>query len=124
MKRDLNLVRDILLRLEPLPAHFDNKVTLKVGEGPLDIPNFTPDEIAYHIRIMAQGDLISHGGIRDDGTFHYGGLRWMGHEFVDDVRNPEAWDDTMKKMEKYGGAGLSVAWELAKAYLRTHGLPF
>src|SRR5947209_4614162 len=105
MKRDLNLVREILLRLEPTPAHFDNPILIKIGETPLEIPGYTNEEIAYHLRIMAQGDLISHGGIDPDGLSlrNFTGLRWMGHEFVDDVRNPEAWKDTMEKTKKYGG---------------------
>jgi len=125
MKRDLNLVREILLRVEPLPAHFGEGVSLKVGEPPLDIPGYSNEEIAYHIRIMTQGDLISSAGFQRDGVTipDFRGLRWQGHEFLDDIRNPEAWKDTMGKIDKYGGAGMSVAWELAKAYMRSKGLP-
>jgi hypothetical protein len=101
-------------------------MTLKIGEGPLAIPGYTNEQIEYHLYIMGQGDLFSYGGIADDrvSVQNFGGLRWRGHEFLDDVRNPEAWADTMGKVEKYGGAGLEVAWELAKAYMRSHGLPF
>jgi hypothetical protein len=35
MKLDMNLFREILLRLEPLPNHFDNTEAVKIGEGPL-----------------------------------------------------------------------------------------
>ena len=38
MKRDLNLVREILLRLEPLSATPDQPAPLDVGKEPLDIP--------------------------------------------------------------------------------------
>jgi hypothetical protein len=35
MNRDLDLVRDILLKLEPLPAHFDNPIKpVPAGERP------------------------------------------------------------------------------------------
>ena len=125
MKRDMNLVREILLRLEDAPADFDNPVPLTVGEPPLDIPGYTKEQIVYHVRIMAQGDLIQHTGMSgDNGTriARFGGLRWLGHEFLDDVRNPKAWEETKSRMDKLGGASFQVAWELAKAYLRTHGL--
>jgi Hypothetical protein (DUF2513) len=125
MRRDLNLVREILLRLEPLSADFNNTIPLTVGEPPLDIPGYSKEQIGYHLLIMAQGGLIQHSGMQSDNAFipHFGGLRWLGHEFVDDVRNPEAWKSTQDKMQKYGSVGFEMAWELAKAYLRTHGLP-
>jgi hypothetical protein len=126
MKRDMNLVREILLRLEPLPADGDNPVALTVGEPPLDIPGYTKEQITYHIRLMAQGDLITHGGLSGDGftrISRFMGLRWRGHEFLDDVRDPKTWEDTNDKLKKIGGGSLEIAWELAKAYLRTHGLP-
>src|SRR5215216_957899 len=104
MRRDLNLVRDILLTLEPLGAHYGNPVSLKIGEAPLTFAGHSLEEVAYHFRIMAQGDLINYSGIAEDGvSIHkYYGLSWHGHEVVDDVRNPKAWADTMSKMNKYG----------------------
>ncbi len=124
MKLDMNLVREILLRLEPLPNHFDNTVAVKIGEGPLKIEGYSKDQIAYHLRLMAQGDLISHGGIDPDNETmrSFGGLRWQGHSFINDVRNPETWDDTKKKIGKVGGVSLEIAWEFAKQYLRSKGL--
>jgi hypothetical protein len=126
MKRDINLVREILLRLEPLPANFYNPVPLTIGEPPLDIPGYTNEEIVYHFLIMAQGGLIQHSGLQGPGNIRiprFGGLRWMGHEFLDDVRDPDTWADTKKKMSKVGSVSLQVALEVARAYLRAH-LPF
>jgi hypothetical protein len=72
---------------------------------------------------MAQGDLISHGGLDKNETMRsFGGLRWRGHEFLNDVRNPDTWDHTKKKIGKVGGVSLEIAWELAKQYLRSQGL--
>jgi len=125
MQRDMNLVRELLLRLEPLSAHFDNPLPLDVGKPPLDIPGYTNEQIAYHIRIMAQGDLIAYSGLSgQDGMriSRFLGLSWMGHEFIDDVHDPDTWDDTKKKIGKIGGASFQVIWEIAKAYMRSKGL--
>jgi hypothetical protein len=46
----------------------------------------------------------------------------MGHEFIDDVRDVAAWEDTKKKIGKIGGASFQVIWEIAKAYIRAKGL--
>jgi hypothetical protein len=90
MKLDMNLVREILLRLEPLPNHFDNTESVKIGEGSLKIEGYSKDQIAYHLRLMAQGNLIQHGGIDpDNGAMRsFGGLRWQGHSFINHVRKP------------------------------------
>jgi Hypothetical protein (DUF2513) len=136
MKRDLNLVREILLRLEPLSANPDQPVPLDIGKPPLDIPNYTDEQIVYHIRIMEDGGLISYSsGILTPGLGpplapgvrfrlpRFNGLRWQGHEFLDDVRDPKTWEATQKKFSKVGDVSLQVALEIARAYLRTH-LPF
>jgi hypothetical protein len=135
MKRDLNLVREILLRLEPLSATPDQAVSVDIGKPPLDIPNYTGEQIVYHLHIMHDGGLISYGhrGILTPGLggppgvpFHmprFNGLRWQGHEFLDDVRDPKTWEATQKKFSKVGDVSLQVALEIARAYLRTH-LPF
>ena len=69
---------------------------------------------------MARGDLVDHGGITPDNETmrSFGGLRWRGHGFINDVRNPDTWDDTKKK----SGVSLEIAWEFAKQYLRSKGL--
>jgi hypothetical protein len=136
MKRDLNLVREILLRLEPLSATPDQPVPIDIGKPPLDIPDYTDEQIVYHIRLMEDGGLISYrSGITTPGMGphlaqgvrfrmpRFNGLRWQGHEFLDDVRDPKTWEATKKTFSKVGDVSLQVAWEIARAYLRTH-LPF
>jgi hypothetical protein len=94
MKLDINLVREILLRLEPLSANYDEPIPLTVGDPPLDIPDYTNKQIVYHIRIMTDGGLINHTGLTGpDGIriARFLGLSWNGHEF---------W--TMFAIPKYG----------------------
>jgi Hypothetical protein (DUF2513) len=59
VRRDIDLVREILLRLESLDAGSGAPIPLDVGEGPLEISGYTKKQIAYHLRIMADGGLIS-----------------------------------------------------------------
>jgi hypothetical protein len=127
MKRDISLVREILLRLEPISASIDEPIPLTVGEPPLDIPGYTNEQIVHHIRLMADGGLISYvGNLSGPGSTRisrFAGLRWQGHEFLDDIRDPDAWEATKKRMAKVGGVSWQIALEIARAYLRAH-LPF
>ena len=117
MRRDLDLVRDILLALEDLPVHFNKGMNLKAGEGPLALDGWSPEEIAYHIRIMTQGDLISNGGVGPDGLTiqMYSGFRWAGHEFLDDVRDSKTWKTTKSAAKSVGSGSVGFMWEVAKA---------
>jgi hypothetical protein len=117
MKRDMDLVRELLLALEEAPAHSDHPVKLIVGQAPLALAGWSVEEIAYHIRIMTQGDLISMGGIGDDGVtiYRYFGFRWLGHEFLDDVRDPKAWAAAKDSAKKVGGGSFGFLWEVVKS---------
>jgi hypothetical protein len=125
LKRDLELVREILLRLEPLDAHYAHPVPLKIGEGPLKIDGYSNEAIAYHLRIMTEGGLIANNGIMDDNLTlpGYLGFNWLGHEFLDDVRDPKRWETLKGTANKLGGVGMGVLMDLAKAYARLHGVP-
>ncbi len=120
MTRDMDLVRQILLNLEPLNAHFDKGVTLKVGEGPLAIEEFTNEQIAYHLRIMTEGGLLMREAFGVDGiTTRFFGLTWTGHEFVDIVRDSKTWATVKEAGKSTGGAGLEFMKDVALAYLRS-----
>src|SRR5262249_38448545 len=59
MRRDMNLVREILIRLEPLKVHAGKPQDVGIGKPPLDIDGYSQEQIAYHLRLMSQGDLIN-----------------------------------------------------------------
>jgi hypothetical protein len=46
-------------------------------------------------------------------------LTWEGHEFLDDIRDPEIWRKTKDRAKSVAGAGLSLLWEIAKAEIKT-----
>jgi hypothetical protein len=77
MKRDMDLVRSILLAIE--------KADTPLNE--LDIPGYDDDDvIVYHVGIMTQAGLIQEAEIdfRDSHTGVV--LTWAGHEFLDAAR--------------------------------------
>jgi hypothetical protein len=104
MKRDLSLVREILLRLEPLSATPDQPAPLNVGKPPLDIPDYTDEEIVYHLRIMEDGGLISYNlGIQAPG---------VGYDGPSDVRfrllglpGAQGADDAARAQARSGNCG-------------------
>jgi hypothetical protein len=101
MKRDMELVRKILLAMEAEPS----------GSGPMypQIEPYDLDMICHHIFIMGTGGLIemsaeapkSDGAVRRASALN---LRWAGYEFLDASRDEGVWQEAKKRTSTLGGA--------------------
>src|SRR5579862_9015086 len=104
MKRDMDLVRTILMRIESnssgsLPDNFG-------------IQGYRPEQVGYHAHIMMQKGLIE---AEDITNFESDGpeivptnLTWKGHEFLDLARDQGRWNRAKAIIAKVGGAPISV----------------
>jgi hypothetical protein len=106
MKRDLQLVKKILL-------HFEEK-TDWTGEKKLTIAGYDDKLVSYHVDILFEAGLINgepsktkEGRIHDVLPFR---LTWEGHEFLDSIRGGR-WETIMKKVRDSGG---NFTFELIK----------
>lgn len=111
MKRDLDLVRKILLELE---AH-------EHGYPPegFTIDGYTGEQIGYHVYLMGQAELLNVAN-----TAHMGStsptaipvsVTWDGHEFLEASRSPTVWQEAKKRM---ASAGVSVGLSTLLLLLR------
>lgn len=86
MKRDMELVRKILLELESKPNDYELfKPTI---EG------YSDEEISYHIGKLYEGgfvDAVNHYG-NDKNDWYAKTMTWNGHEFLDLARNESIWN--------------------------------
>lgn len=108
MKRDLELVRRILLRVEE-------------ADGPLCLDDLAsgkyPEEVvAYHVGLMAARGLIDAEVSREwDGSFvdaTIDGLTWDGQDFLDALRDERVWSKARKAISESVG---STTFEVVKA---------
>ncbi len=110
MRRDMDLVREILMQLAD-------------AEGPLDSSAFTGegrsrDLVGYHIQIMAEGGLISATVVASSSSPYAlaqaDRLTWAGNEFLDSVRSPAVWSRVkMAAAKAAGGASAADLQSLA-----------
>lgn len=108
-KRDMDLIRTILLQVE--------------GEGQPDLPNMpkldgVSDElVAYHIRMMMEAGLLTavDASSFDGEEYIQISMTWDGHEFLEKVRDPEIWQKTKASAAKVGSFSLGIVAEIAKA---------
>lgn len=97
MKRDWDLMRQILFEVEkwPFTGGFDT----------ITIPNHSEPEISYHVSLLADAGLIeaidvsSHDGV----AWRPKHLTYAGHEFLDAARQDTTWNSAKEKVFKATG---------------------
>lgn len=89
MKRDWELIRAILVKVEETPDLTTRLFAERFAQWPADAVN-------YHLWLLIQSGLLT-GQCNADapraGLVCYGvALTWAGHEFLDAVRSETAWN--------------------------------
>src|SRR4051812_16606209 len=98
MKRDMDLVRKILLKLEE-----DTDTGMVIN---FTIDGYEPDLVSYHVYLLSDAGLLHAKNVSDLTYFEWAPsfLTWAGHEFLDASREEGRWQKAKKMvMEKTGG---------------------
>lgn len=119
MKRDMELVRKVLFAVE---EHSGDPR----GWIDIELPEYSKDQISYHIMLLDSAGLIEAEDISCLGVGGYEwkarALTWSGHEFVENARNDTIWKTAKEVAAKAGGVGFDVFKDLlvacAKQYLK------
>jgi hypothetical protein len=103
MKRDMELVRKILLVMEAEPS----------GTGPMypKIEGYDPETVMHHIYIMGTGKLIEcdPGVSANEGHVRKASARnimWDGYEFLNAARDQDTWEQAKETVR---GAGRDLS---------------
>ena len=107
MKRNMDLVREILMQIE---------ATEPEKEITLDVTGYSKEEIGLHVELMIEYGLIEGKAIPSDTgaahtilTYWIKGMTWEGHDFLDAARNDTIWNKAKEKcLEATGGLSLDV----------------
>ena len=108
MKRDLELVRRILLDIEDNRDNSGGHSSWSslVEEG------YAPEAIRYHVQLLNDGGLIQADELVP-GQWWPERITWAGHEFLDAARNQELWSKAKRQVERnVGSAPFQVVHEL------------
>ena len=110
MKRDMDLIRKLLLAIE--------------ADGPeskrtrFTIDGYSPEETDYNTFLLLDAGLVEGQQSGVVGTkiprVIVIGLTWDGHEFLDAAKDEGLWKQATSKMRKPGGA---LTFEVLKALL-------
>lgn len=98
MKRDMELVRKILLKIE---EEYRSSALLN-----LPIEGYDMETVAYHCRIMQDAGLLTDYEGRSSNNqlymFWVGPLTWEGNDFLDKIRDDGVWHKTKEAITKKG----------------------
>ncbi len=109
MRRDMDLVREILQQIEAWPN--------AQGWIEFDLPDRSLEEVIYHIEIMAKAGLIEAHDASTLARSYWKAkkLTWNGHEFLEAARSDTIWQRAKALMaEKGGGTSFEVMLALLK----------
>jgi hypothetical protein len=113
MKRDMDLMRNILLRIEERSDVPPKKLYVD------DFADLHKDlfVVSLHIDLMCDAGLIEvfDSNIESDGlkNFAITRLTLAGYEYLDAIRSVKVWRSVKTKVEYLGGAGLEILKQLA-----------
>ena len=122
MKRDMDLIRNLLLQIEGGKTSF--QIVPKSHAAIFGIANedAMEDELASkmqrHLELLQEAGLASFFATLD-GEWLDAKITWLGYEFLETVKDPEIWDLAKNGAANAGGAGLELLGQLAKGLIKT-----
>ena len=86
MKRDMELIRKILITLE------ESEKTQ--GWTPLKFKGYSDDQISYQVKILAKQGIIEATDCSSMNNFAWEakGLTWDGHDYIEAIRDDARWE--------------------------------
>ena len=113
MKRDMDLIRDLLLEIEA--KHDGSGRAVKISTD-----DRSQAEVTEHLFMINEAGLIeakdaSHLQGRNILVLR---MTWAGHEFLDGIRDPKVWAETKEGVKKIGSFSLDIVSAIAKGILK------
>lgn len=112
MKRDIDLIRKLLIHLEEKP---NDKIIME-----LELDGHDKNDVMYHFILMDQAGLIrcerevsSTTSDRIIKVYPFS-LTWQGHEFLEASRNEKTWNKAKALIKSKSGA---ISFDVLKALL-------
>lgn len=116
MKRDMDLIRHLLLAVESNDDLDSEGHILSDDPADFELENVTPSQLRYHQVLLLEGGLL-RGSVGM--TTVISGMTMRGHDFLDSIRDPLLWEQTKKAASEAGGFTLELLGDLAKGFIKT-----
>lgn len=112
-KRNMDLVRDLLLYSEEDPAAFDLACDWEYIGDDGAIRPYDSEVVRYHLRLLEDAGYISEASWVMSGV-QIQRLSWSAHDFLDAVRDNQIWEKTKGGALAAGGFTFDLIKDIAK----------
>tara|TARA_R110002072_G_scaffold163702_1_gene316536 strand:+ start:76 stop:459 length:384 start_codon:yes stop_codon:yes gene_type:complete len=115
MKRDMDLIRTILLEAEKVSER-----NIVRRQKPFEVKVASEAVLLDHMNLMQNAGLLSNfrnqfGDEQKDSL----SITWAGYEFLETVRDDEIWREAKNVAQKAGGFSIEILGEIAKGLIKT-----
>jgi hypothetical protein len=121
MKRDLDLIREIMIVLEDKMEYGKNFKSTQLIEVMQD-KTLSAEKLAYHIGLLVESDFIrakEHKYYGDEPTdYLINTITSQGQDFIDTIRQDTTWNKIKEKASKIRDFTLSLLIDIGKEYLK------
>lgn len=122
MRRDMDLIRSLLLEIEEGRRVFKtlSKDTAEIiGVNPAEaLPEAEAERLKYHLFLLSDAGFVTftqHSG----GLWQVGHITWTGQEFLSAIRDPEIWRQTKAGAAKVGSFSIKTIADIAVAIAKS-----
>ncbi len=100
MKRDIDLVRELLFKIQALPAG-------ELWRSP-KVEGYERSDVYHHLELMEEAGLIKANFMKSEQVGIAAAvverLTWQGQEFADAAQNQTVWQKAKDKIVEFGGS--------------------
>jgi len=118
MKRDLDLIREIMLHVESGQEYDGTREFYYIDPEEMGLTGYTSEEFVYHWTLLIEAGYVD--GAATVVNIVVRRLTSRGHDFLDDIRDPGIWKQVKIRLGSLPGVALSIVAELAKSEIKKH----
>lgn len=119
MKRNLDLIREILFYIEEVPS---DPPYGSLSTGFLEnFKSYSNSELMEHLDLAIKAGLIEGKVNFGTGPTYSCSVRRLtnsGHDYLEAVRSDNIWNKVKTKVEQVGGMTIATTWRIAEAMVK------
>jgi Hypothetical protein (DUF2513) len=119
MKRDDDLIRGILIRIEGDPQMDGTREFYFNSAEDMGFPGRSSEELAYNFSLLVEAGFVD-GAATAFLPIIVRRLTWNGHQFLENIKSDTIWAKTKNQVKDLPGISLKVIAEIAEALIRKH----
>ena len=113
--RDMDLVRDILFRIEQNPQADRQRTISYYNSESMGLASHPFNEVKYHFEMLVDGGYVD-GAVGPD-TIQLRGLTMSGHDFLANISSDDVWSKVKEKITDLPRLALPVINGIAQSFV-------